>query len=82
MKIKELAEECQSCLRVLSAYNGKVLCYRYDKEKHVEIGERELCSFWAEMITTKSTSFGNYAVPIVFAYADGAPEYDKEMAKT
>ena len=80
MKVKEYAKLCRSTLKVLSAYNGKVLCFVFDETKHLEIAEREITSVWAEIKVTDS-SFGNYAKPIMCAFVDGRIEYEKEMAK-
>lgn len=68
---------CPSKIKVLSAYNGKVLCKRYDPEKHSEIGKRELRTFWADMEVSRC-GFSTYAYPIICCHADGKPEYDKE----
>ena len=80
MTVAEFAKGCRSRLRCISAYNGKILCYEYNAEKHTEIGERKILSVWADILVTDS-GFGNYAVPILCAYVDGAKEYAKEKAK-
>lgn len=80
MKVKEYAKHCRSPLKVLSAFNGKVLCFAFDEKKHLEIAEREISSVWAE-ITVTNSNFGNYAKPIMCAFVDGRIEYEKEMAK-
>lgn len=68
---------CASVLKVLSAYNGKVLCRSFDPKKHTEIGKRELRSFWADMEVSRS-GFSVYSHPIICCHADGRPEYEKE----
>lgn len=80
MKVKEYAKHCRSPLKVLSAYNSKVLCFAFDEKKHLEIAEREVVSVWAAITVTDSV-FGNYAKPIMCAYVDGRIECEKEMAK-
>ncbi len=69
--------ECKSKLRVKSAYNDKILCYAYDPNKHTEIGKRELSCFWSE-IQVVNGIFGDYAMPYICCYVDGAEEYRKE----
>ena len=46
MTVKEFSEICHSPIKVMSAFNGKVLCYRYKPEKHTEIADREINSVW------------------------------------
>lgn len=79
MTVQEFFEtcDCRGKLRVKSAYNGKILCYAYDPNKHTEIGKRELCCIWAD-ITVANSGFGDYALPILCCYANGAEEYAKE----
>ena len=72
--------KCRSKLRVISAYNGKILCYSYDPKKHTEIGERELLDIWADMQVTDS-GFGNYALPVLCCFASGTKEYEKDVAR-
>lgn len=79
MTVNEFSKLCKSTLRVMSAYNGKILCYNYttNSEKHAEIGKREVLDIWSDIIVTDS-GFGHYATPILCAYVDGKPEYNKE----
>lgn len=80
MKLKEFAELCRSPIKVLSAYNGKVLCHHFDKEKHIEIGEREFHCCWSEIKVGNST-YGNWANSVICVYVDGHEEYLKEQQK-
>lgn len=80
MTVLEFSKICKSPLRCISAYNGKILCYEFNAEKHTEIGKRELYDVWADMQVT-DCGFGNYARPILCAFVCGAPEYEKERAK-
>ena len=80
MTVLEFSKICKSPLRCISAYNGKILCYEFNAGKHTEIGERELYDVWADMQVT-NCSLGNYARPILCAFVNGAPEYEKERAK-
>lgn len=68
---------CQSKLKIMSGYNGKVLCQDYDDKKHPHIADREIDCVWAEIKIVKST-FGDYAEPIMCAYVDGKQEYMKD----
>ena len=81
MILIDFAKICHSDIKVLSAYNGKVLCKRFDSQKHENIGAREVVSFWSEVRTTNSLSFGNIAIHVVCVYVHGAEEYRAERAK-
>lgn len=80
MTVLEFSKICRSRLRCLSAYNGKILCYAFDAEKHAEIGEREIYHVWADMQVTDS-GFGHYALPILCCYVDGMKECKAEREK-
>jgi hypothetical protein len=73
MKVAELAKVAGTSVKVMSAYNDKVLCHRFDPEKHKEIGEREVKAVWADF---KSSGCGYYKAinPILCVYADGSEE--------
>lgn len=77
MTVLELYETLSSetSLKVLSAYNGKLLCSKFNEKKHAKIGEREVVKAWAEIFVRK-VAYGNMAYPIVCAYA--RPEWEKE----
>lgn len=78
MTVLELYETLSSetNLKVLSAYNGKVLCSKFNEKKHTEIGERSVIKIWAE-ITTRKLTYSNAAYPIVCVYANGLPEWEE-----
>lgn len=80
MTVFEFSKICKSPLRLISAYNGKILCYEFNAEKHTEIGKREIYDVWADIRVTNS-GFGDYARPIMCAFVNGAAEYEKERAK-
>lgn len=80
LTVKEYAKLCRSPLKIMSAYNGKVLCREFDEKKHAEIAEREIVSVWAE-ITVSNGTFGNFAKPIMCAYVNGEVEYHVEIEK-
>ena len=73
--------QIQSPLKILSAYNGRVLCYNFypEKEEHKKLGDREIRDLWAEMRVTQRAGFGNYADVILCAFVDGYPEYEKAL---
>lgn len=81
MTVAEFYEVNESPLKVMSGYNGKILCKRYkgSNEKHVEeIGNREISRVWCEIEASKSTGFGNIGTPIMCCYVIGDVEYAQE----
>lgn len=76
--LEEFSKVCQSPIKVLSAYNGKVLCYVYDRnnEKHKKIGKRQVSSVWAEF-DIKGGGFSRYCNLVICCYVDGAEECRK-----
>ena len=83
MTINELYSKVQirSPMKILSAYNGRVICYNFNpnKEEHKKLGERQILDIWAEMRVTQNAGFGNRADVIICAYADGFQEYEKAL---
>ena len=79
MTVAELFDKCrvQSQMKVMSAYNGKVLCNRFNPEKHKDIGERGVSAIWADVHVVKS-AFGGCAVPIICVYANGLKELEED----
>lgn len=68
MTVKEFAEGSRNTkIKLLSARNGKVLCYRFCWDKNSSLEDREVLSFWAEFEVTKST-YGSNAKAIICAY--------------
>lgn len=72
---------CKSELKVMSAFNGKVLCRNFIPEKHKGIADREVRSVWAEIKSSSNYSFGNYAKPIICVFVDGRKEYEETFRK-
>lgn len=72
---------CQSELKVMSGYNGKVLCKDFNEKKHAHLADREVHSVWAECVATKGLAFGNIAKPIICCYVDGKEEAEKALAE-
>lgn len=77
MTVAELSKIAHTSLKVMSAYNGKVLCHRFDPNNHKEIGEREVKSVFADLRILDGV-FGKQCTPLLCVYADGAPEAFKE----
>lgn len=73
MTVAELARVAQTSMKVMSAYNGKVLCHRFDPEKHPSIGEREVSSVWADLRILDG-AFSKQCTPMLCVYADGTEE--------
>lgn len=69
---------CRSGLKIMSGYNGKILCKRFNPKRHMEIGEREITVVWAEIEVTKPSGCRQSATPIICAYVNGIKEYEKE----
>lgn len=67
-------------IKVLSAYNGKLLCKRYNPQKHGHLNSREVSSIWADVQVVKGT-FCSIAKPILCLYVDGREEYEEEQRK-
>ena len=78
MTVKEFSEICHGPIRVMSAFNGKVLCYRYKPKKHTELAERQIVSVWCEIQATKPSGYNNIATATMCVYVHG----DKECKKT
>ena len=70
---------CHGELKVMSGFNGKVLCRDFNHSKHDELGDREVLDVWAEIKVTNSVCFGNSAKPIICVYVDGAEECRKAL---
>lgn len=76
MTLAEFAKICSAPLCAKSGFNDKILCRRFNPEKHTELGKREVVAVWAEIVATKSIAFTNSAQPVLMVYVDGKPEYD------
>lgn len=60
-----------------SAYNGKILCKRFNPKKHVELAQREVRSMWSS-IKLNPCGLSAIAQPVLECYVDGEPEWRKE----
>lgn len=81
MTVAELEKVSQSPLKVMSGFNGKVLCHRFKKDKHQEIGEREVVSVWPE-ISVKNSGFRSFASAVLCVYVHGHKEAAKHFGFT
>ena len=78
MTLKELYDaniNFYSPIEVRSGYNGKILCQKFDPQKHKEIAKRELISMWAD--TKKSNNDSGWIYTVLCCYVDGNPECEK-----
>lgn len=81
MTVSELAKVMQTSIKVMSAYNGKVLCHRFNPEKHKEIGERQTDCVWADLQIVEGV-FGKQVKAIICCYADGTKELFEKYSET
>ena len=70
---------CSEPIQVESAYNGKVLCKRFNANNHIGIGNREIVGFRSSIRITKE---GTYACPITIVSVKGDIEYEREHNQT
>lgn len=73
LTVNELSNYCKSDIKVISGFNDKILCKRFDKDKHVEIGEREVLQIWSEF-KIRNSIWGNCAESIITACVYGGKE--------
>lgn len=71
MTVNELYQNCElkSQLKVMDAGTGRILCFKYNPEKHEEIGNLRISALWSD-VNLCGSEYTRYAVPIlcVFAY--------------
>ena len=79
--VQELSERAHTAIEVKSAFNGKVLCKRYQPIKHAEIGKREVSSIWAEIRSENTSGFSSIARPVLCVYVHGDIEYRESELK-
>lgn len=80
MTVLELSKVTQGPMKVMSGYNGKVLCRAFKKEKHEEIGKREVLSVWSE-ITVTNSGYHSFASTILCVYVSGGKEHEEHIRK-
>ena len=74
LTVGDFAKICQTDIKVMSGFNGKVLCKRFNPKKHTEIAEREVVSVWSEIRANKSMGYSNAAFAEICVYVNGAKE--------
>ena len=78
LTVQMLAKMSYTGIKVMSGYNGKLLCKRFDEKKHPHIADRVVTSVWAEIVASKSMCFDNIAMPILCVFVNGKKEYEEE----
>ena len=69
-------------IKVLSGFNGKVLCHNYqNKLNQVDVGEREVSTIWPEFKVDSLSGYGRTIRPILKVFVDGKEEYESEILK-
>ena len=76
MTVAKLDKVTQRPLKVMSGFNGKVLCHRFNEKKHPAIGAREVVSLWAEIAVINS-GFSSSATATLCVYVNGHEEAAK-----
>ena len=76
MKVKEFYKYIKAPLKIISGFNGKVLCRNYQPRLHDEkFGDRIITNVWSE-VEIKDKPFGNVITPIIVCYVHGDVEYN------
>lgn len=70
---------CTFDIKVLSSYNGKLLCKNYNPKKHSHLNSREVRSMWPDLVVVKGVLGSSIAKPILCLYVDGREEYEEEQ---
>lgn len=78
MKLSDFSEVCNGSfsIEVKSAYNGKVLARRFDKEKHPELCDREVVSCWPDI-----RARNGFAQAVLCVYLHGDVELEEELKR-
>lgn len=77
LTVGDFAKICKTDIKVMSGFNGKVLCKRFNPKKHTEIANREIVSVWSEIEASKSSGYRNFAYTNICVFVNGAKEYDE-----
>ena len=77
LTVGDFAKICQTDIKVMSGFNGKVLCKRFNPKKHTEIANREIVSVWSEICVSKPMGYSNEAFAEICVYVDGKNECDE-----
>ena len=74
LTVGDFAKICQTDIKVMSGFNGKILCKRFNPQKHTEIAEREVVAVWSEIRANKAMGYSNVAFAEICVYVNGAKE--------
>ena len=77
LTVGDFAKICQTDIKVMSGFNGKVLCKRFNPKKHIEIASREIVSVWSEIRVSKHIGYSNAAFAEICVYVNGKKECDE-----
>lgn len=80
MTLAEFASVCQTTVCAKSAFNGKILCWAFNPQKHVDLGKREVVSAWSEF-KVENTGFSSFARSTIMVFVDGTLECEKAFAE-
>ena len=82
LTVNELSNyfHCKTDIKVISGFNDKILCKRFDKDKHIEIGEREVLEIWSE-VEIRNSIWGSYAKSIICVCVHGGKEAKLDYEK-
>ncbi|MBR0320019.1 MAG: hypothetical protein IIX10_03075 [Clostridia bacterium] len=76
MRLIDFSKLCTGSfpIEVRSAYNGKLLTKKYNHEKHVFLGEREVVACWPDI-----RAHDGFAQAVLCVYLYGDVELRKEL---
>ena len=77
LTVGDFAKICQTDIKVMSGFNGKILCKRFNPEKHTEIAKREVVTVWSEIRANKAMGYNNAAFAEICVYVNGKKECDE-----
>ena len=77
MTVNELSQYVKCDLEVKSGFNGKVICKRYNPQKHTEITYRGVTAIWSEIRALNGCGYSSMAKPVICVYVNGQPECEK-----
>ena len=74
LTVGDFAKICRTDIKVMSGFNGEVLCERFNPRTHTEISGREIISIWSEIRASKPIGYSNAAFAEICVYVDGELE--------
>lgn len=79
-ELYQLTNHARTTICAMSAFNGKILCKKFDPKKHPDLADREVISVWPSLKICKGI-FGDSAQPVIECYLQGSPEYNKTFGR-